>query len=314
MMFRLLGPALAALLGACASPPSGPPPSTPACAAAANTPSADPRLRLAVEEARRQHQAFGAQTIERDGGMYRMGQHEAAWSRPPGGSDPAWQRVATFWSAVPVADAPGVVTSAGRVAIPPAWLADPAFASGTGELAARESLLRAAMMDTPWSAAFISHLMKVAGFSPAEFAFSDAHADYVQAAFDATAAEAAGRPASHAFRACDTASTRARAGDLLCATRAGTAHITGFAALSAALAARSPGEGFPMHCDLVVHADPAGGKAVEVIGGNVLNSVTLSRMTVDARGVLDDAYRAGLGGGGPHLSRRPWVVLLQARR
>ncbi|MDB5915745.1 MAG: hypothetical protein JWP22_4420 [Ramlibacter sp.] len=72
------------------------------------------------------------------------------------------------------------------------------------------------------AAAFVSYLMKTAGFSRAEFEFSDSHADYVQAAFAASNTEAAGRQATHAFRACDVATTHPRAGDLLCATRAST--------------------------------------------------------------------------------------------
>lgn len=131
--------------------------------------------------------------------------------------------------------------------------------------ATREALLRAAIIDTPWSAAFISYLMKTAGFSSAEFVFSDSHADYVRAALEVTAAEAAGREATHA-------------------------------------------EG--------------GDAKIDTIGGNVFNSVTLSRMTLNAKKVLGDAYLAsparredcapGQACRG-HLSRRPWLVLLQFR-
>jgi hypothetical protein len=188
----------------------------------------------------------------------------------------------------------------------------------------RDALLRAAIVDTPWSAAFISHLMKTAGFSRDEFEFSDTHADYVRAAFDASAAETEGRASAQAFRACDIATTRPRAGDLLCATREDTAGLTRFDALAAALAARPPGQDFPMHCELAVRSDEDGDAKLEAIGGNVVQSVTLSRMTLNARKLLSAGYITGAVPRGDcarglqpcpaHLGRRPWVVLLQFRR
>ena len=175
-----------------------------------------------------------------------------------------------------------------------------------------------------WSAAFISYLMKTAGIAESEFAFSDSHSDYVQAALDTSAAEASGQPATHAFRACDVATTRPRAGDLLCATRASTAVTTNFADLAGAMAMRrEAGRAFPMHCDLVVQADEGGDGKIETIGGNVVNSVTLTRMALDARKVLGRAYYTAAEAieacgatGEPcrgHLGQRPWVVLLQFR-
>lgn len=279
-----------------------------ACATTARHASADPRLPAAVAEARRQHQLFGGQTIERDGGMYRAGHYEAEWDRVPGESLATWQRVAAFWQALSPADPPDLITSAGLVARSEALRAVP-----EASVAIRESLLRAAIVDTPWSAAFISYVMKAAGFSRSEFAFSDSHADYVQAAFAAGAEEAAGRATSYAFRACDIATTPPRAGDLLCATRAATAGVSRFDALATAMAARSPGQPFPMHCDLVVRSDQGGDAKIETIGGNVIQSVTLSRMTLNANKVLGAAYFTRPAPQREHLGRRPWVVVLQAR-
>lgn len=293
------------------------------CAATAQRAPGDARILRAVEEARRQHQQFGGQTIERNGGMFRVGHQEAEWARSAG--VPAWERVATFWRALSDAEPPALMTSVGRVdrseVTRPA--AAGAGAATRGEVAAREALLRAAIVDTPWSAAFISYLMKTAGFSPAEFAFSDSHSDYVRAALDTSAAEAAGRAAGHVFRACDLATTRPRAGDLICATRAGSAGTASFGALAAAIAAPSATPGFPMHCDLVVRSDEGGDAKLDAIGGNVLNSVTLSRMTLNANKVLGAAYIANAARDAEcarrasscreHLSRRPWLVLLQFR-
>ncbi|NML47461.1 DUF2272 domain-containing protein [Ramlibacter sp. G-1-2-2] len=306
MMCSLPGWLAAALLCAGFSSPSV---AASACAATARHAPTDPRLQAAVAEARRQHQLFGGQAIARDGGMYRVGHYEAEWDRAPGESMATWQRVAAFWQSLSDADPPDLITSAGLVARSEALRAVP-----EASVAIRESLLRAAIVDTPWSAAFISHVMKTAGFARTEFAFSDSHADYVQAAFAAGAEEAAGRPASYAFRACDVTTTTPRAGDLLCATRANTADVKRFDALAAALAARAPGQPFPMHCDLVVRSDAGGDAKVETIGGNVIQSVTLSRMTLNANKVLGAAYFTRPGPQREHLGRRPWVVVLQARQ
>jgi hypothetical protein len=298
----------------------------PACAATAARAPADVRIRHAIDAARREHQLFGGQTIERNGGIFRTGSYESEWSRPQGEAPSAWQRVAAYWQAVPDTDTPVLTTSAGRVGRSEALRAAQAAGapSTRAEVAIREALLRAAIVDTPWSAAFVSYVMKTAGFSRAEFAFSDSHVDYVRAALETSAAEAEGREAPHAFRACDAASTRPRAGDLLCATRASTAGTVKFDALPAAMAARSGAQGFPMHCDLVVRADEGGDAKMETIGGNVVNSVTLSRMTLNAKKVLGASYLTGAAaradcarqrqGCREHLSRRPWLVLLQFRR
>jgi hypothetical protein len=322
----VLGLAGAALLCACAPfTPNAAAAASAACTATASRPTSDARIRLAIDEAHRQHRAFGGQTVERNGGMFRVGFHEAEWGRPAGESLASWERIATYWRALSEADPQELRTSLGPVAR--AEASPGQGASGTDaerrEVAVREALLRAAIVDTPWSAAFISYLMKEAGFSPAEFAFSDSHADYVQEAFAASAAEAEGRSPAYAFRACDVATTRPRAGDLLCATRARTTDITRFDALATALAGRSAGQAFPMHCELVVLSDEGGDAKLETMGGNVVNSVTLSRMTLNEDKVLSDAYIArseaqqDCAGGVPpcrgHLSRRPWSMLMQFR-
>jgi hypothetical protein len=282
------------------------------CTATARQPVADARIRSAIDEAHRQHQLFGGQVIERNGGLFRVGYHEAEWDRPRGEPVPTWQRVATFWRALSNSEPPLLITSAGLVA---RAQAERAGAATKEEVAVHEALLRAAIVDTPWSAAFISYLMKTAGFSPSEFEFSDSHADYVQAAFETSAAEAAGEPTAYAFRACNAATTPPRAGDLLCATRATAADITRFDALATTMATRPRGRPFPMHCELVVRADEGGDAKLETIGGNVVQSVTLTRMTLNARKVLGDAYVMHTVPPVPpqHLSRRPWVVLLQFR-
>ncbi len=295
------------------------------CAATARTEPADPRVHAAVAQARREHLLFGSQTIEPDGGMFRLGYYEAESGPLPGQAMAAWERVALYWRAISPQDPPSLVTRMGLVSRAEALAAlgvEAAMSSARARMAVDEALMRAALVDTPWSAAFISFLVKEAGFGPGEFAFSDSHSDYVGAALATSAAEQAGQPGAHAWRACDIATTRPRAGDLICATRASTAGTAHFETLAVAMAARRlAGQSFPMHCDLVVEADAAGDGGLASIGGNVAQSVTLTRMRLDASKVLDATYISGNEppcGTAPeecrgHLGRRPWVVLLQFR-
>ncbi len=186
--------------------------------------------------------------------------------------------------------------------------------------AAKTALDRVAVIDTPWSAAFISWLARQAGLGADEFVFSDAHADYAAAAWQAGVDEAAGRATRYAMRACPIASTPPRVGDLVCQTREEAAGLDSFDALGAVLASRAGGRGggaLPMHCDVVVQVDAAG---FDTIGGNVLQSVTARRLDFGAGGrLLDPSYLPGgcaanaTGCVDRHMSRQPWSLLLQWR-
>ena len=183
--------------------------------------------------------------------------------------------------------------------------------------AAQTALDRVAVIDTPWSAAFVSWLAQRAGLQPDEFRFSEAHADYAAAAWATSQDEAAGRPARHALRACDLAITPPRVGDLVCHARAGDADLDDFATLGAALATRQVrGAALPMHCDVVAAVDATG---FEAVGGNVLQSVTRRRFDfAPGTRLLDPSYRpGGCVASAPcvdrHMSRAPWSLLLQWR-
>lgn len=130
----------------------------------------------------------------------------------------------------------------------------------------------------PWSAAFISWIMRQAGVRDTEFQFSVLHWDYIEAALI--------KDELNGFHAFDAATTVPRPGDLLCAPRAGTAELVkNFADLQ---------RGF-YHCDIVVGVSNG---ALEVIGGNVGDSVSRSRAEIDALGRVVPT------------AARPWVVVL----
>ncbi|MEJ7688744.1 MAG: DUF2272 domain-containing protein, partial [Variovorax sp.] len=184
--------------------------------------------------------------------------------------------------------------------------------------AMQTALARVAVIDTPWSAAFVSWLARKAGLGDGEFAFSEAHADYSGAAFQAGIDEAAALPTRYAMRACDLTQTPPRVGDLVCHARGARTGLDTFGKMGEVLSTRaSGGAALPMHCDVVVAVDVAG---FDAIGGNVLQSVSLRRLAfAPGTRLLDGSYRdEGCAAGQPgcvdrHMSRQPWSVLLQWR-
>lgn len=120
-----------------------------------------------------------------------------------------------------------------------------------------------------WSAAFISYVLRLAGAGD-RIAYDDAHSTYInQAARAARGAEptrglSALRPELHA----------PQRGDLICAGRESAATLR-FDDL--------PTGDFPSHCVIVVDVLPG---AVLVIGGNVADAVTMTRIPTTAAGML----------------------------
>jgi hypothetical protein len=306
-----------------------------------------------VAEAERQHVAFGGQSIDARGTLTRVGVHEAEWDRVPGDPAPAWRKVQAFWDALGDGQPPNLRGGHGEtVRLGPlrdrlrqlsasrlqALDGDSGrIGLSSAEIDALDSALqRVALIDTPWSAAFISYLARAANLDDSEFAYSDAHVRYVSAAFDALEAEqrSAGDAVAYAYRACDIARTTLRPGDLVCFSRAGTAELDDFGQLADALAERRAGiawRAFPMHCELVVATDPAAAK-FDAIGGNVVQSVTRRRLELNAespptlsaqyqssrRPASCDAEPAGSGRSAGCSDRfmnlQPWSVLLQYRK
>ena len=315
---------------------SVPPPLVQSCAAASARPSTDPRTARWVAQALQEHAAFGSQQLDADGRMTKAGIQEAETDALADGSGPAWRRILAYWQALDPGkprDMRGAGGGIQRLAPLLAAVdgatdsADPALSAlNDGQRAAiRSAIQRAALVDNPWSAAFVSYLARNADMTDEEFAYSDAHHVYVAQAFEASRDERAGTPSDAAFRACDIARTTPRPGDLVCQTRGSGAALDRFAAVEAALAERGAGGAFPMHCDLVVEADLPGG-FVDTIGGNVLQSVTRRRMALDAgppatiarRYFHADAPAACVDTpaacGAPFMNFQPWTVLLQVRR
>ena len=163
-----------------------------------------------------------------------------------------------------------------------------------GAVARNRPLYRAALAGAPdggrlwrepfWSAAFISYVMRAAGIDRVEFPPAAAHATYV----DALIATALRFPATAPFIPHGPAERAPQPGDLICADRSGgAADLSGGGSAGPLTDWRQrlpeTGRFRPMHCDIVVATPPG---AVEAVGGNVLDAVTLTRFPADAAGYL----------------------------
>lgn len=307
------------------------------CLQTATQVTASPRAIAFAAAAQQELHAFGGQTIDAEGRMVIAGNSEAEDTRSGLAARPPWQRVLGYWAAVDPQD--GLLPSQVRFG---AWrpadrrLLAQAIGQASAERlqglgvgpdqgleasevrALQTAVNRVAVIDTPWSAAFVSWLARQAGLVDGEFVFSEAHADYAGAAWQAGEAEATGAPTRYAMRACDITQTPPRVGDLVCQARGARARLDTFARIGEVLAERpTGGVALPMHCDAVVAVDAQG---FDAVGGNVLQSVTQRRLDfASGTSLLDPSYLAeGCTVGTPgcidrHLSRQPWSLLLQWR-
>ncbi|MFT4266416.1 MAG: DUF2272 domain-containing protein [Xenophilus sp.] len=299
--------------------------------------AAPPRALAFAAAAQDEHAAWGGQALDAEGRLLASGASEAEDTPRTGGAAP-WQRVIDYWHAVdpearrlPYLVRYGALRPADRGRLREALAqagSERLQGLGVGPdqgLSAQDldalaaALDRVAVVDTPWSAAFVSWLARRAGLRADEFVFSEAHADYAGAAWAATLQEQAGQATPYALRVCDIVRTPPRVGDLVCQTRGADAGLDRFDTLGAVLAARpTGGTPVPMHCDVVTRVDAQG---FDAVGGNVLQSVTLRPLQF-APGTqqLDPSYldSSGCTPGAPgcvdrHMSRQPWSLLLQWR-
>ena len=137
--------------------------------------------------------------------------------------------------------------------------------TGTGASFSQDQLGNPAFQKAnPWSAAFISWLMKTAGAGDA-FKYGSYHAAYTRAAIDNRLAN--NRNPFKAYRISEVAP---RAGDLVCRRRAGSGATYDNV--------RPP---MKTHCDIVTEVRP---RSVVTVGGNVSDSVAQKILPTDANG------------------------------
>ncbi|HEV2609283.1 MAG TPA: DUF2272 domain-containing protein [Noviherbaspirillum sp.] len=307
-----------------------------ACREAASNPLAARIAELALRE----HREFGGHRIDANGYLVRFGAVEsetellqdAESGRRSAATEGrfAWRRVWEYW-VVLNRNAPGETADRKIVYVPglldnPSAQAAPKEMSlgtllpelekqqGSAAYALREAAVRAALNDSPWSAAFISYLMHHAGLTERQFRYSSTHSDYIKAAFDANQ--------GYAYVPCDPQLVSPRVGDLLCYSRSNPPLKNYSEWRTAALAS-----GFvtASHCDVVVDVDIPASK-FDTIGGNVMQSVTRRTLKLNEARVLSRSHRAVQGNASRHadcsvrkkcrrqdFNRQHWGVLLRLK-
>lgn len=218
----------------------------------------------AVEIALREWRLFGERYDDRS----QCPPEHAPKIDPPERRDGLWQRVAEY-----------------------RWLGlDPGHPrrAGTGKHDVRGHVYPAEADEAyAWSAAFLSYVMRIAGAAD-RFPYDDAHATYINAA----ARAARGEVALRAVVAQRPEAYPPALGDLICAGRERAAALR-FDDL--------PAGKFPSHCGIVVGLLP---DAVLVVGGNVADAVTMTRVptTAEHRLVAPDGVAVDVC--------TPWFVVL----
>ncbi len=201
----------------------------------------------------------------------------------------------------------------------------------------REAALRAAIIDTSWSAAFISYVIRQSGVAANAFQFSNAHRAYIYDAFAASAAELTNEAGDRLYRACPLTTTRPRAGDLICQQREPALADASDEAVRERIRAELGGSTDARsvrrtHCEVVAHID-ARARKMYTIGGNVNQAVTARKLNLRRDLKFSAAQKGHCGGSGqwtlpqpsahpPHapsladkcsLNDKKWFVLLQLR-
>ena len=333
------------------------------CNATSNIKTVDriePHAEQIAAAAENEHRLWGGHKIDHTGRLYKFGLVETENEQDPGPSSTVPLQKIGWWN---VWRYLSVLEGAGRIHLDFLRVTsiegaiDARDPDGTGERrsnsvgnlfaaidqidnaqrreAAKESVIRGAIADRPWSAVFISYLVHTAvgataAKTPQQFAYSAIHIDYIQQAFLASRAEEQGSPTASIYRACPAHETTPRRGDLICYHRQKSCE-----GLSARAIQNLVGFGdrpndkckpiIMSHCEVVTHVDK-NAKKIYTVGGNVLQSVTERRMNVTASGLKFSSSqgdkdcraaqsRAGDAASKGHcsLNNKDWFVVLQMR-
>lgn len=263
---------------------------------------------VAIDEFNR----FGGHRIDANGHLFRFGLTEAEHVADDGSYRPerldhlGWWQVMKYWRALFGAEAPDKIeirgyrdasastsdgqsaevlpSSAGELMRAAETISDPQVRE-----VMREAALRGAIIDTPWSAAFISYVIKEAGAAPGAFKFSNAHRVYIYDAFAVNAAEAAGTASEALYRACPLNATKPRPGDLICQQREPGLVDESEAEVRERIRSELAGDTGARtvrrtHCEVVAFVDKAARKLYS-IGGNVNEAVTARKLNLYGRGL-----------------------------
>jgi hypothetical protein len=314
------------------------------------------------DEAIAQHQAFNGSRVDRAGRIVSFGHSEAESDQEIDGNVSArqipWRQVLGYWEKLNDRKIGEGAGGALQVWYYPGALSDDPppvlhrkkiqlrrllkFISGldlsqmgpeSDDLreALQQSVIRSSISDVPWSAAFVSSIMRAVPLDEdTEFSYDASHVAYITSAVEQSLRDLVGGESTSFYRACDPDTTKPRIGDLFCYHR----HIEGtphpYAQKGPSLfkslfrdIARGEEPISRSHCDIVVSVDSDSSK-VTVIGGNVQNSVTEKVLNLNTKGVLSSAQGSTVcenynpdkptSGSEPNCNpnRQKWFVLLQA--
>lgn len=204
----------------------------------------------------------------------------------------AWRHVAMYWN---------------QTGLLPPGRAGAMDCAHAASVADPPPACRAFVVDTPWSAAFVSWVMRMVGLPG--FHASGSHVDYVRQAYR--------EPSGSPYLVQEPRSGKPQAGDMLCSVRANDRPY-GFGDLMAILALPNP-ERLAMHCDIVVGLAP--GRQAYLVGGNVQQAVTLRLLRLAPNGHFanlpirsaDDPECSIDAPAGCDLNRANWAVLLKLK-
>ena len=253
-----------------------------------STPAADDVPGRIAAAACEEHRIWYRPFIEDDGRVGVVSVREAQRTQLANGQ-PAWQRVIEYWRGS------GLLWQAG------------AGDCAHGELP--EPSCRAFVVDTPWSAAFVSWVMQRAGLPG--FGGSANHLGYVRRAYR--------EPFLSPYRVSNPESGKVAVGDMLCSVRGG-ARVYGFGELANVLSGNEPGLG--MHCDIVVGTSIRERvQYAHLVGGNLFDTVAMRELPLSPGGrfaalPMRTAADPDCTPESRHvcdLNRQDWSVLLQLR-
>lgn len=226
-----------------------------------------------------EHQAWHGSFIDVAGGIRRYEVGEAERTKLTDGGS-AWERVMLYWQ-----DSGGITE----------------LSNHQNCLMGRSDVnrCRAFVLDSAWSAVFVSYVMKKAGV--VGFRGSPRHFDYIKDAYDGKSP----------YRYTNPATTTVSVGDMLCYVR-GKNMVAGFDGLSDYL--KTQDKWLTAHCDIVVdvHDDE-----VWLIGGNVQNTVMLRQLPLyQSKLQLATGYDECRhdNKSACNLNRQNWAVLLKLQQ
>ncbi len=238
-----------------------------------------------------EHLRWNRPFIDADGRIVSASSYEAEGGGLRDGGGP-WRRVAFYWQTAGLLGQMSHRSGASDCG----YAAQNAGYPGLG--------CRGFVVDSPWSAAFISWVMQRAGV-PA-FRSSASHFDYVRAART--------NPAGSPYLFMEPRTTPPATGDMLCYVR--TNRVYGYQGLGTTIDGGA--NGLAMHCDVVVAA--VGGKAY-LVGGNVQQAVTMRMVNLNASGqwwglpqrTEGDVECSPDTPAACNLNRQDWAVLLKLK-